>query len=35
MCRYIASNKLSVPRAKIEDILEELKERLELYACWL
>lgn len=29
MCRYIASNKLSVPRAEIEDILEELKERLE------
>jgi len=29
MCRYITSNKLSVPRAEIEDILEELKERLE------
>ena len=29
MCRYIASDKLSVPKAEIEDILEELKERLE------
>lgn len=29
MCRYIASDKLSVPRAEIEDILEEPKERLE------
>jgi len=29
MCRYIASDKLSVPKAEIEDILEELKKRLE------